>query len=101
MLNIKATLNGEDSKNFNIQAERYSYQHLKQALREQFVFSSGEDFEVFNSDNLEVENNALVSNRTNELRLAILNKNHVPDTGDAYMGNEKGKPKFMFFSLSL
>lgn len=74
MLNINATINGENFKEVNIPEAKYSYMYLKEVLKEQFAISTDNDFEVYDDNNSEISKIQLDSNNPNNLKIALINK---------------------------
>ena len=46
MLNINATLNGEDFKEISVPKEAYSYAYVKTILKSEFTLSTDRDIEI-------------------------------------------------------
>jgi uncharacterized Zn-finger protein len=56
MINIKATLNGEDYTEVSIPKEEYTYEYLKTTLKSKLTISTDEEIEIFDSKNTEIKN---------------------------------------------
>lgn len=76
MLNIKATINGEDYKEVNISRETYSYRELKQAFKQEFVLSTDDEIEIYDNDNVEINDVSMLSNNKNKYKVAVLNRRY-------------------------
>ena len=54
MINIEATLNGEDYKLVRIPTDIYTYTHLKSVLKHEFTLSTDEEIEVYDDNEKEI-----------------------------------------------
>ena len=54
MLNIQATLNGEDYGEVSVTQKEFNYASLKDQLKIKLTISSDDEIEVFNNENLEI-----------------------------------------------
>lgn len=79
MLNIEATFNGEDFEEVQVDSQSWTYSGLKTTLKSQFLLSSDEDIEIYDSENKEFSSASLISWRSKKFRVALLNKRYVPE----------------------
>lgn len=76
MLNINATINGENFKEVSIPEVKYTYKYLKDILKEQFAISTDNEIEVYDDNNSEISKIKLDSNCPMNLKIALINKRH-------------------------
>jgi hypothetical protein len=62
MININATINGEDFKEVYIPEVNYSYKYLTEVLKDQFTVSNDNEIEVFDENHEEISNMQMDSN---------------------------------------
>lgn len=74
MLNIQATLNGEDYKEVSMPKEVCTYIRVKELLKGEFTLSSDEEIELYDADNVELCDASMASNSSKKLKVALLNK---------------------------
>ena len=74
MLNIQATLNGEDYKEVSMPKEVCTYVRVKELLKGEFTLSTDEEIELYDADNVELCDASMASNSSKKLKVALLNK---------------------------
>jgi hypothetical protein len=83
MLNIEATLNGEDYSSIVMPREQYSYEELKLRLREVFTISTDKRIEVFDEQDNELGSISMPpKNNSKKLQVALINKRYQSAIGD-------------------
>lgn len=80
MLNIQATINGEEFRDISISKENYTYNHLKDILKGEFSLSTDREIEVYDNDNVEIKHLTMIPSNSKKFKVALLNKRQVNPT---------------------
>lgn len=89
MLNIEATLNGEDFSAVKIPKAQYSYNELKDRLKSAFTLGINEEIEIYDEDENEIRNTPIIENERKKLHIAIINKHY--ETADSRSTNRSNR----------